>query len=99
MVCSCVKSSLLHFQGLLGSSDSNDGLSGRLESNLEEDGATDMLMVEEEMLEDSVVVETVEDVMEVDGLDLEDTGGCVQVRHGKRSLVLCLNDLQLHGVV
>lgn len=41
-----------------------------------------MLMVEEEMLEDAVVVETVEDVMEVDGLDLEDTEGCVQVRHG-----------------
>ncbi|XP_050722158.1 zinc finger and SCAN domain-containing protein 2-like isoform X3 [Eriocheir sinensis] len=69
----------LKHQGLLGSSDSNDGLSGRLESNLEEDGGTDMLMVEEEMLEDSVVVETVEDVMEVDGLDLEDTGGCVQI--------------------
>lgn len=41
-----------------------------------------MLMVEEEMLEDSVVVETVEDVMEVDGLDLEDTESCVQVRLG-----------------
>lgn len=67
---------------MLGSSDSNDGLSGRLEGNLEEDGGTDMLMVEEEMLEDSVVVETVEDVMEVDGLDLEDTESCVQVRQG-----------------
>lgn len=38
-----------------------------------------MLMVEEEILEDSVVVETVEDVMEVDGLDLEDTESCVQI--------------------
>lgn len=76
---SVIKCFLYHPQGLLGSSDSNDGLSGRLESNLEEDGGTDMLMVEEEMLEDSVVVETVEDVMEVDGLDLEDTESCVQV--------------------
>lgn len=38
-----------------------------------------MLMVEEEILEDSAVVEAVEDVMEVDGLDLEDNEGCVQV--------------------
>ncbi|XP_063864937.1 uncharacterized protein LOC135103017 isoform X3 [Scylla paramamosain] len=69
----------LKHQGLLGSSDSNDGLSGRLEGNLEEEGGTDMLMVEEEILENSVVVETVEDVMEVDGLDLEDTESCVQI--------------------
>lgn len=80
---------------MLGSSDSNDGLSGRLESNLEEDGGTDMLMVEEEILEDSVVVETVEDVMEVDGLDLEDTGGCVQVRDGRKPQILCSNNSTL----
>lgn len=67
---------------MLSSPDSNDGLGGRLEDRLEEEdgGGADMLMVEEEILEDSAVVDTVEDVMEVDGLDLEDTEGCVQVR-------------------
>lgn len=54
-----------------------------------------MLMVEEEILEDSVVVETVEDVMEVDGLDLEDTGGCVQVRDGRKPQILCSNNSTL----
>ena len=33
------------------------------------------------------VVEAVEDVMEVDGLDLEDNDGCVQV--GKTSVPVC----------
>lgn len=53
-----------------------------MEDKLEEEdgGGADMLMVEEEILEDSAVVDAVEDVMEVDGLDLEDTEGCVQVR-------------------
>lgn len=66
-------------QGLLSSSDSNDGLGAHLEESLEDDGGADMLMVEEEILDDSAVAEAVEDVMEVDGLDLEDTDGCVQV--------------------
>nr|XP_027224366.1 PR domain zinc finger protein 15-like isoform X1 [Penaeus vannamei] len=66
-------------QGLLSSSDSNDGLGAHLEESLEDDGGADMLMVEEEILDDSAVAEAVEDVMEVDGLDLEDTDGCVQI--------------------
>ncbi|KAG7162750.1 Zinc finger protein 778-like [Homarus americanus] len=57
-------------QGLLSSSDSNDGLGGRLDESLEDDGGTDMLMVEEEILEDSSVVDAVEDVMEISGLTL-----------------------------
>ncbi|KAK4319020.1 hypothetical protein Pmani_009999 [Petrolisthes manimaculis] len=68
-------------QGLLSSSDSNDVLGGRLEDRLEEEdgGGADMLMVEEEIFEDSAVVDAVEDVMEVDGLNLDDTEGCVQI--------------------
>lgn len=63
-------------QGLLASADSNDGLGARIEDDIENDGGTDILMVEEEILEESAVVE---DVMEVDGLDLEDNEGCVQI--------------------
>lgn len=67
-------------QSLLVSTDSSDALAGRLGESLEDDGGADMLMVEEEILDDSAVVEAVENVMEVDGLDLEDNDGCVQVR-------------------
>lgn len=66
-------------QGILSSSDSNDGLGGRLDEGLEDDGGADMLMVEEEILEDSAVAEAVEDVMEVDGLDLDENESCVQI--------------------
>lgn len=69
----------LKHQGFLSSSDSNDGLGERLDEGLGDDAGADMLMVEEEILEDSAVVEAVEDVMEVDGLDLEDNEGCVQI--------------------
>ncbi|KAK7079904.1 hypothetical protein SK128_000357 [Halocaridina rubra] len=70
---------LLKHQTLLSTTDSNDALEGRLDGELEDDGGAGMLMVEEEILEESGVVDVVEDVMEVDGLDLEDGDGCVQI--------------------